>query len=152
MLVGIGDNCIDRYLSPIKAARVGGNALNVAANIAIRGEPAAYAGVVGKDDDGDWVLRTLRMAGIDTSCVLQVEGVTGVTEIAIDGGDYRILREEYGVSASVVMTDVLRDFILDRATLLHTTVAGEAGRLLPELRGFGVPLSVDLGIVRSVAA
>jgi fructoselysine 6-kinase len=152
MLISIGDNCIDRYVSPVEVARVGGNALNVAANIAIRGEPAAYAGVVGTDADGDWILRVLRASGVDTDCVQRADGVSGVTEIAIDGGDYQILREDYGVSAEIVVTAALRDFVLNHATLIHMTVTGEAGRLIGELKTFGVPLSLDLGIIRDANA
>jgi fructoselysine 6-kinase len=152
MLISIGDNCIDRYVSPVKVARVGGNALNVAANIAIRGEPSAYAGVVGTDAEGDSILRVLRAAGVNTDCVERAEGMTGVTEIALDGGDYRILREDYGVSAEIVMTAALRDFIFNYATLIHTTATGAANRLIEELKTFGVPLSLDLGIVRGANA
>ena len=148
MLISIGDNCIDRYVSPVVVARVGGNALNVAANIAIRGEPAAYAGVVGTDAEGDWILRVLRASGVNTDCVERADGVSGVTEIAIEGGDYRILREDYGVSAEILVTSALRDFILNHATLIHLTVTGEADKLIEELKTFGVPLSLDLGIVR----
>ena len=42
----IGDNCIDRYL-PLNQAAVGGNAVNVAVQLALLGQDCGYFGAVG---------------------------------------------------------------------------------------------------------
>lgn len=151
MLVAIGDNCIDRYLAPVALERVGGNAVNVAANIATHGYPSAYAGVVGDDEAGTHILRTLRAIGVNIDCVVRAPGPTGLTEIQVQGGDYAILLENYGVSDQVDITRQLREFLSKHATRIHLTVTGRAATLIQGLRTVPLPISVDLGIVRGEA-
>jgi fructoselysine 6-kinase len=147
MLVSIGDNCIDRYVAPIAEEHVGGNALNVAANFVLHGLPAAYAGVVGTDDHGDRVVAALEAIGVTTAYVERRAGPTGVTEIELLQGDYRILREEYGVSDRVHLTPALLEGVRAQASQLHLTVSGRAQQLIEGLEEVDVPLSVDLGTV-----
>jgi fructoselysine 6-kinase len=149
MLVAIGDNCIDRYLPPIALECVGGNAVNVAATMATYGYPAAYAGVVGDDEQGTRILKALRAIGVNTDCVTRAAGKSGLTEIQVQGGDYEILLETYGVSDQVTITAALRETLSKHATRLHLTVTGRATVLIQELRSLPLPISVDLGIVRS---
>lgn len=42
----VGDNCIDRYLAPVGDCLVGGNAVNVAVQLARLGRRASYFGTV----------------------------------------------------------------------------------------------------------
>ena len=150
MVVSIGDNCIDRYLAPLALERVGGNAVNVAATIATHGKSAAYAGVVGDDENGARILGALRNVGVNTECVTRAPGPTGLTEIRINGGDYAIVLEDYGVSDQVRVNDDLRRFLAAHATRIHLTVSGRALALVGELCPSPHPLSIDLGIVRNV--
>ena len=147
MLVSIGDNCIDRYAAPIGTQHVGGNALNVAANFVLHGLPAAYVGVVGTDDYGDLVIAALEAIGVTTAYVERRAGPTGITEIELLKGDYRILKEEYGVSDRVHLTSELLGWVRAQASQLHLTVSGRAQELIEGLEEVGVPLSVDLGTV-----
>lgn len=149
MLVAIGDNCIDRYLPPIALERVGGNAVNVAANIATHGSRSAYAGVVGDDERGTRILKTLQAVGVNIDCVVRAQGPTGLTEIQVRGGDYAIVLESYGVSDQLEITEVLRRYLSIHATRIHLTVTGRAAALIQDLRTFSLPISIDLGIVRS---
>lgn len=151
MLVAIGDNCIDRYLSPIVTDRVGGNAVNVAANLAVHGAQSAYAGVVGDDGLGSRIVKALRAVGVNTDFVSYAKGSTGITEIEVHGDDYTIVREDYGVSAQVVVTDSLSRFLKTQASRIHVTVSGEAASLLEKLRPSSLPVSIDLGVARSAA-
>jgi fructoselysine 6-kinase len=148
VLLAIGDNCVDRYLSPIAQEHVGGNALNVAVNSALHGRPAAYAGIVGSDRNGERVLAALRASAVNTECVRQAAGSTGVTEIALDGRDYRIISETYGVSDLLAVTTELLEF----ASWIHLTMTGRAPELIDALGAAGPPISVDLGSLRTAAA
>lgn len=148
MLVSIGDNCIDHYVAPIEMQQVGGNALNVAANLALHRLPAAYAGVVGTDAHGELVLAALESIGVNAACVERRAGRTGVTQIELLQGDYRILEEDYGVSGAVDCTPALLAFLRARASRIHLTVSGQAERLIETLADTAIPLSVDLGVVR----
>jgi fructoselysine 6-kinase len=100
----LGDNCIDRYLPPVAAEFVGGQAVNVAAGLAAAGIPTAYAGVVGSDEAGRRIVAELTARAIDVSAVERRPGTTGLTVIATEGGDRRFVSEAYGVSAPYVPT------------------------------------------------
>jgi sugar/nucleoside kinase (ribokinase family) len=128
---------------------VGGNAVNVAAKIAARGFPSAYAGVVGDDEQGTRILRSLQNVGVNIDCVVRAHGPTGLTEIQVRGGDYAIVLESYGVSDQLEITEALRRYLSAHATRIHLTVTGRAGALILDLRQFSLPISIDLGIVRS---
>jgi fructoselysine 6-kinase len=147
MLVSIGDNCIDSYAAPIGVQHVGGNALNVAANFALHGLPAAYAGVVGTDDYGDLVVAALEAIGVDTAFVTRSAGSTGVTDIELLQGDYRILKEQYGVSNAVQCTPALLGWVRAQASQIHLTVSGRAQQLIEDLGSLDIPLSVDIGAI-----
>ena len=147
MLVSIGDNCIDSYVAPVEQQHVGGNALNVAANFALHGLPAAYAGVVGTDIYGEIVTAALEAIGVNSDYVERGAGSTGVTEVELVHGDYRILKEAYGVSDWVHWTEALRAFVRATASRVHLTVSGQAQQLIEDAGDLEVPLSVDLGTV-----
>lgn len=70
-------------------ARPGGAPANVAVAAARLGEEAAFAGSVGKDLFGDFILRTLETEGVDTSAVRRCEPPTRTSlafvEISDDG-------------------------------------------------------------------
>ncbi len=49
----VGDNCVDRFKSPVNQSLIGGNAVNVAVQLAALGHEAFYFGAVGADAMGD---------------------------------------------------------------------------------------------------
>jgi len=152
MLVSIGDNCIDCYAGPVEVQHVGGNALNVAANFALHGLAAAYAGVVGTDAQGDLVVATLEHIGVNTTFLTRRAGRTGITQVELLHGDYRILKEDYGVSDQVHWTPALLEFTRAHASQIHMTVSGRAQQLVRDLEHVDALLSVDLGQVTEPAA
>jgi fructoselysine 6-kinase len=98
-LAAVGDNCIDRYVPPVRPDTVGGNALNVAAGFAGAG-PAVYLGAVGDDAPGRRILETAQAVGIDVGGVDVLPAPTGVTTVELlPDGDRRFLDESYGASA-----------------------------------------------------
>jgi fructoselysine 6-kinase len=97
-VAAVGDNCIDRYLPPVSLSLVGGNAVNVAAQLARLGLRAAYFGAVGDDGEGVRVVSALKAAGVGTAGVRTVPGRTAYTEIGRAPGGERIIGfEEFGV-------------------------------------------------------
>jgi sugar/nucleoside kinase (ribokinase family) len=107
---------------------------------------------VGSDRNGERVLAALRASAVNTECVRQAAGSTGVTEIALDGRDYRIISETYGVSDLLAVTPELLEFAQRRASWIHLTMTGRAPELIDALGAAGPPISVDLGSLRTAAA
>jgi len=89
MLAAVGDSCVDRYLPPVDRTTAGGNALNVAANLAARGHRTAYAGVVGDDADGRLIRRAAEAAGIDLQHLSTAAGATGVCVVRLSADGER---------------------------------------------------------------
>lgn len=99
----VGDNCIDRYLPPIDRSLVGGNALNVAANLRSHGHAVRYAGAVGDDPEGRAVLAAARGLGIDVGAVETVAEGTGVTLVRLHpDGEREFVSEQLGSSERYV--------------------------------------------------
>lgn len=124
----LGDNCIDRYLPPVDAEFVGGQAVNVAAGLAAAGIPTAYAGVVGNDEAGDRIVAELIRRAIDVSAVECRPGSTGLTVIGTENGDRRFVSEGYGVSAPYAPTAAaLR--LVTRARLTYAARVDDLARI-----------------------
>jgi fructokinase len=68
-------------------ARPGGAPANVAVAAARLGEEAAFAGSVGKDLFGDFVLRAMEAEGVDTSAVRRCEPPTRTSLAFVEVGD-----------------------------------------------------------------
>lgn len=143
MLVGIGDNCVDSYLEPIKQMFAGGNALNVAANARLHGYPAAYIGSVGDDAHGRYILHALRELGIDTGYITVRAGDTGLTKVRITAGEPFILEEVYGVSNQVDLNAHTMEFVRREADIVHLSIHSEVEKLTEELSVERFPLSCD---------
>lgn len=95
----IGDNCIDRYL-PLNQAAVGGNALNVAVQLALLGEECQYFGAVGRDEDGRWTRDILVQNGVSVDHLRELDAPTAYTLLDVDDKGERIITfEEFGATA-----------------------------------------------------
>ena len=137
-------------------ARPGGAPANVAVAAARLGEEAAFAGSVGEDLFGDFILRTLQTEGVDTSAVRRCEPPTRTSlafvEISDDGDRsftfYRsdpaadeLLREE-DVSGELVSG---ASFVNFGSILLIKEPGRSAVRKAAELaRGVGAPTAFDV--------
>jgi fructoselysine 6-kinase len=135
-LASIGDNCVDRYVAPVVAERIGGNALNVAVGLRRHGHTVHYMGAIGDDPDGRAVLTALRQTGVETGHV-RVQGVapTGITlvEIAADG-ERVFLEERHGANDSYVPEpEDLEE--LERCAWVHAAGMRERSHWLLDLRG-----------------
>lgn len=79
--------------------RPGGAASNFAVAVAKLGAKSAFLGCVGRDVDGDWLLRELEGAGVDVSCVERVSEPTGVAFIFVDAKGERTMIVYRGANA-----------------------------------------------------
>ena len=83
----------------------GGKGLNQSVALAKAGLQVCHAGQVGRDSDGEMLLRVLEKNGVDVSLINQIDGPCGHTFIQIDqnaqncillyGGANRCISEEY---------------------------------------------------------
>jgi fructoselysine 6-kinase len=139
-VLGVGDNCIDDY-SELGKKYPGGNALNIAVYVSrIEGCDADYLGIVGSDENGEYLLDEIKKQGLDTSYLWQEEGRNAVTSILIRDGD-RIF-DDYieGVQENAAMP---KERMPDLSTydLVHFVVWGFGREHIPGIKG--VPLSCD---------
>jgi fructoselysine 6-kinase len=140
----VGDNCVDVYVDAGGVERVGGNALNVALELARAGHATAYLGAVGTDPRGVVMLEGARAGGVDVSRVVVAEGATGVTIVRHDaGGERRFVSEEYGVAADyrVPPSD---EPLLQRTRWVHVSRQPDLARWSPAVRAAGARVSCDL--------
>jgi fructoselysine 6-kinase len=96
----VGDNTIDRFVDePELGDLIGGNALNVAVQLAMLGIKVGYFGAVGMDAEAEVVRQGARVRGVDVSGMVAVPGATALTTIRRDSnGDRRFESELFGVT------------------------------------------------------
>ncbi|WP_424936840.1 MULTISPECIES: PfkB family carbohydrate kinase [Bacteria] len=144
----VGDNTIDRFLDDAERGDlVGGNALNVAVQLAMLGLRVGYFGAVGTDADADVVRAAARERGVEVSGLITLPGTTALTTIRRDaGGDRRFESEDFGVTAHYRPDEeALRRIASSR--WVHVGMlpdAGSFGRALARLSD--VPLSQDCSV------
>ncbi|MCW4051425.1 MAG: fructoselysine 6-kinase [Candidatus Bathyarchaeota archaeon] len=142
-VLAIGDNCIDLYRE-LGKKYPGGNALNVAVYASrIDGIQADYIGVVGRDENGDFIHDQMKKQGLSTDNLLRWEGETSVTTILIRDGD-RVF-DDYleGVQEDARFPSKLVEQTLG-FDLVHFTIWGFGRDIVAELRNRGeVLLSCD---------
>jgi len=97
----VGDNTIDRYLDePELGDLTGGNALNVAVQLAMLGLRVGYFGAVGTDANAELVRRAAQAREVDISGLVSIDGSTALTTIRRDAdGDRHFESEDFGVTA-----------------------------------------------------
>lgn len=142
----LGDNCVDYYLPPLNLSFAGGNAVNTSVAMQRAGLPTAYAGFIGEDEEGQFILASLRQQGVDVSHVRTIPGQTGKTHIRLTPqGERCFLFEHLGPVFPLPLEDELLSFALQHR-LIHTTVNGGAQAYLPEIKKRpGIQISMDYG-------
>jgi fructoselysine 6-kinase len=96
----VGDNTIDRYVGPEHRDYVGGNAVNVAVQLAERGIDVRYFGAVGQDPEGARIRDELIVRGVNIDGLVTLPGATALTIISVDEtGDRHMDSESFGVTA-----------------------------------------------------
>lgn len=101
----------------------GGCACNAAVALGRLGIGTAALGKVGRDAFGDFVLRRLTEAGVDTRGIVRDGAVsTSATVVLVDGQGERSFLHYYGANAAMSEEDVNYD-LLRRCTVLHVAAA-----------------------------
>ena len=93
-VAAVGDNCIDVYLGPRGRAAVGGNALNVAVNLARLGHDSEYIGTIGDDANGAQIRAALQKAGVRADHLHVRTGSSWVAYIAVGEGGVAVVDHE----------------------------------------------------------
>lgn len=102
----IGDNTLDVYIGGVVGTLVGGNALNVAAQLALHGFATEYAGAIGDDAAGRLIREATVDAGVGVRDMVRAPGASAVTTIEVqESGDRRFVSEVFGVTADYTPSD-----------------------------------------------
>ncbi|WP_373504775.1 PfkB family carbohydrate kinase [Aestuariivirga sp.] len=143
----VGDNCVDRFLPPADECLVGGNALNVAVQLAMLGRKVHYFGAVGDDAAGRAVTEALAEQGVLATGLRTLQGFrTAYTDIEMtEDGDRSFVFEEFGACAAyrAAPEDIS---LLKGMRHIHIGWLGDGGALRRALRGQGPTLSQDLSV------
>ena len=141
----LGDNCIDRYLH-LQQAAVGGNAVNVAVQLARLGEKCSYFGAVGRDEEAAWTRAALLDNGVSVSHLQELAAPTAYTDINVDAdGERFIAFEDFGATAIYAPTpaDVR---VLAGMDHVHIGWFNGSAALRQALAGTGVTFSQDVAV------
>ncbi|TPP04601.1 PfkB family carbohydrate kinase [Rhizobium glycinendophyticum] len=141
----VGDNCIDRF-RPSGMSMIGGNAVNVAVQLALLGETAHYFGAVGLDPDGRRTIEALASRGVNVHFVQQKAGTTAYTDIdVLPSGERVFAHEDFGVCAGYrPSVDDLH--ALDHMDHVHIGWMDDNGELRKRLVAQGVSVSQDITV------
>lgn len=137
----IGDNCIDDY-TRLNRKYPTGNAVDTGVNLRKLGIPTSIISTTGNDENGRWMLETLKAEGLDISHLKVGDGPTAITYMDMDGldrvhGDY-----VEGVLENVRFDDEDVAFAA-RHDLVHSALWGKAEDVLPAIRAKGARISFD---------
>jgi fructoselysine 6-kinase len=142
----VGDNCVDVALECPDEELAGGNALNVAVELARGGRATAYFGAVGDDARASVILNAATAAGVDVAGVRRMAGATGVTIVARDeAGERTFVREDYGVAAAYRLDESTAGVIAGHLWA-HFARQADLAEWAAQLRRGGVRVSCDLGV------
>jgi fructoselysine 6-kinase len=146
----VGDNCIDVWVDAGgelgDRELAGGNAFNVAVELARRGYQVGYFGAIGDDRHGELIAEAALAARVDVSRMLRVSGPTGKTVVARDpSGERRFVSEDDGVASTYRLDDASGDEV-SRHRWAHFSRQPDLARWAPVLRARGTRCSCDLGL------
>ncbi|MCR4856386.1 MAG: fructoselysine 6-kinase [Erysipelotrichaceae bacterium] len=137
----IGDNCIDLY------ERIGkkyptGNVVDTGVNLKKLGVDVSIISTTGSDENGKWMIRSLKEEGLDISHLKVAEGQTAITYMDMDGNDR--IHGDYveGVLADMVFDEEDIRFACEH-DLVHSALWGMAEKALPKIAESGTPIAFD---------
>jgi fructoselysine 6-kinase len=142
----VGDNCVDRFQPPVNQSLIGGNAINVAVQLALLGHEVYYFGAVGPDVDGIRTRDLLVENGVRVDHLQILPGETAYTNIEITGSGDRIFAyEQFGVCRDYIPSD--EDFAaLARMDHVHIGWIADQGTVRRRLAATGTGVSQDVSV------
>lgn len=127
----VGDNCMDVY-SSLGKAFPGGNPVNVAVYMKRLGEDASFTGVVGSDEYGTLMRKSLLQKGVDVSHLHTHPGKTAITMVELVNGE-RIFGDYFeGVLSDFSLNEEDIQFLL-KHDVIHSGFWGKIENDLPLL-------------------
>lgn len=142
----VGDNCIDRFQPPVSQSLVGGNAVNVAVQLARLGHKTFYFGAVGKDPDGLRTKTALEDNGVETAHLQMRPGITAYTDIEqTPSGDRVMAYEDFGVCAGYRPSEA-DVAVLKTMDHVHLGWLDDGGVLRRRLVAEGLSVSQDISV------
>ncbi|KQW34834.1 MULTISPECIES: PfkB family carbohydrate kinase [unclassified Ensifer] len=142
----VGDNCIDRFQPPLSQSLVGGNAVNVAVQLARLGHGSHYFGAVGSDPAGQRTRHLLAENGVDVTHMQERFGITAYTEIdVLPSGERVFTFEDFGVCAGY-KPDADEIAVLKTMDHVHLGWMDDEGVLRRTLADAGVSVSQDVSV------
>ena len=138
----MGDNVVDRYLDR-GLMHPGGNSVNVAVFLSRLGASSSYLGILGSDEPGQLVLRSLEAEGVDTSLIRVADGPNAYALVGLVEGDRQFLGSNKGVSLfdlSPADIEVAAGF-----DLVHTAYSARLTAQIPQLVAAGCRVCYDYG-------
>ncbi len=137
----IGDNCIDVY------ERIGrkyptGNVVDTGVNLRKLGVSVSIISTTGSDENGKWMIESLKEEGLDISHLKVEDGITAVTYMDMDGKDR--VHGDYieGVLENITFDEEDVAFAASH-DLVHTALWGKAEGVLPAIAARGTPIAFD---------
>ncbi|RVQ60562.1 PfkB family carbohydrate kinase [Sinorhizobium medicae] len=147
----VGDNCIDRYRAPLSQSYVGGNAINVAVQLARLGHGSFYFGAIGRDTGGVQVRRLLLENGVRVDHLRECDTNTAYTDIDVTpAGDRIFVHEDFGACAGY-RPDEAEVELLKTMDHVHIGWLDDGGALRRALSAAGVSVSQDVSVNASAA-
>lgn len=143
----LGDNCIDRFLPPVNHHLAGGNAVNVAVQVARLGQAAEYFGAIGADADGAHLRDELLRNGVGIDgLAIDPDLPTAYTDVATGpDADRHFVHEDFGACAAY-RPDAAALEALARCDHIHIGWLNDGGAAKWWLRSSGVAVSQDLSV------
>ncbi|MDN3495926.1 carbohydrate kinase family protein [Planococcus sp. APC 4015] len=154
-IIVLGGDTLARGTDNPAAVRLtrGGSAANVAAAAAAR-HPVRFIGRVGDDSLGETLTREMTDAGVDVR--VQRAGRTGAIVVLVDGEGERTMITDRGAAAEL---EAIEPAWFDDSRWVHFPLYGFADsasravlmQAVHLLRGRGIPISLDLSSVATMA-
>ncbi|MBA3040862.1 MAG: fructoselysine 6-kinase [Alphaproteobacteria bacterium] len=142
----VGDNCVDRFLPPVGQSLVGGNAINVAVQLALMGHETYYFGAVGLDADGARVRDLLVRNGVRIDHLRMAAGTTAYTNIELTASGDRIFAfEDFGVCQDYRPSGEEMS-VLATMDHVHLGWISDGGQVRQALATLDVGLSQDISV------
>jgi fructoselysine 6-kinase len=142
----VGDNCIDRLGAPIGRSLVGGNALNVAVQLARLGHDSFYFGAVGRDAEGERTRAELKANRVAVKHLRIGQRNTAWTDIKVlPSGERLIAAEDFGACAGYA-PDEAELAVLKAIDHVHIGWLDDGGALRRRLSRAGVSVSQDISV------
>ncbi|RUV43595.1 MAG: fructoselysine 6-kinase [Mesorhizobium sp.] len=142
----VGDNCTDRLGLPIGRSLVGGNALNVAVQLARLGNRSFYFGAVGRDAVGERTRAELEANRVVVDHLRVGDRNTAWTDIKVlPSGERLIAAEDFGACAGYAPHEA-ELAILEAMDHVHIGWLDDGGALRRRLSRAGVSVSQDISV------